>query len=297
MALLYGQIKALRPACPLCWGGGFQFVWFSCLEDLASLKRSTVLERWDLQDSGGRRPSNNISAEAAPVLQKTSLLPEGRPACPHRAQLAQAPHARVLPSSLGWAAQLLPHRTAWTGGHTRGPRSAPPSSASGPKPLGREKPHLSPRFLRSQGRDTGRLRRRAKAGRQAALSGGGGDSRRRSTPGGRRGRQRQQLLSRGHRAVLLGLRVPTARGHGPAAALLVLLLFPLHAAVLEPDFDVSLCQVQHDGQLHPARPRDVFVEKELLLQLQQLRASVGGARPLVLLGLCCVGTACGRHST
>lgn len=148
-------------------------------------------------------------------------------------------------------------------------------------------------FLRPQRCDTGGLRRRTKAWGQPAFSGRSRHRWRHRSPGARRRRwQRQQLLAGGHRAVLLRLRVPATPGGCPAAALLVLLFFPLHAAILEPDLDMPLGQVQHDGQLYPAWPRDVLVEQELLLQLQQLRASVGRARPLVLLGFCGVGTAC-----
>lgn len=65
----------------------------------------------------------------------------------------------------------------------------------------------------------------------------------------------------------------------------VLLLLPLHAPVLEPDLDVSLGEAQGQRQLHAPRPRDVTVEQELLLELQQLRARVGGPRAFVLFSL------------
>lgn len=77
--------------------------------------------------------------------------------------------------------------------------------------------------------------------------------------------------------VLLGI-----RGARPP---LVLLLLPLHAPVLEPDLDVALGETERERELDAPRPRDVLVEEELLLQLEQLRARVGRARALVLLGL------------
>lgn len=69
---------------------------------------------------------------------------------------------------------------------------------------------------------------------------------------------------------------------GPAA---VLLLLPLHAPVLKPDFDVALREAQRQRQFHAPWPRDVAVEEKLLLELQQLRARVRRPRALVLLGL------------
>ena len=60
--------------------------------------------------------------------------------------------------------------------------------------------------------------------------------------------------------------------------LLVLLVF--HASVLEPDLDLPLRQVEQVGHLHAPGPAQVAVEVELLLQLHQLGAGVGGARPL-----------------
>lgn len=77
--------------------------------------------------------------------------------------------------------------------------------------------------------------------------------------------------------VLLGIR--------PACSPLVLLLLPLHAPVLEPDLDVALGKAERERELDAPRTRDVLVEEELLLQLEQLRARVGRARALVLLGL------------
>ena len=52
-------------------------------------------------------------------------------------------------------------------------------------------------------------------------------------------------------------------------------LFPLHAAVLEPDLDLALREAERVGDLDAAAPRQVAVEVELLLQLQRLVARVG----------------------
>ena len=48
-----------------------------------------------------------------------------------------------------------------------------------------------------------------------------------------------------------------------------------HPPVLEPDFDLSLRQVQGRGDLDPPGPTQVLVEVELLLQLQELGVGVG----------------------
>lgn len=85
------------------------------------------------------------------------------------------------------------------------------------------------------------------------------------------------LVSRGDRGVLVRV--------GPPRPPPVLLLLPLHAPVLEPDLDVALGEAQGQRQLHAARPRDVAVEQELLLELQQLGARVGSPRAFVFLRL------------
>lgn len=80
----------------------------------------------------------------------------------------------------------------------------------------------------------------------------------------------------------------TARGLPPRGrhhphTLLILLVF--HPAVLEPDFDLSFCQVEQVGHLHSPRSAKVAVKVELLLQLHELGAGVsrpgplGGGRP------------------
>ncbi len=51
---------------------------------------------------------------------------------------------------------------------------------------------------------------------------------------------------------------------------------------MEPDLDVSLGEVEHGRQLDPAGSRDVLVEVELLLELQQLTARVRCPRSLVV---------------
>lgn len=48
---------------------------------------------------------------------------------------------------------------------------------------------------------------------------------------------------------------------------------------------MTLGQAERQRELDTPRSRDVFIKEELLLQLEQLRARVGRARALVLLGL------------
>lgn len=57
-------------------------------------------------------------------------------------------------------------------------------------------------------------------------------------------------------------------------------LFGLHAAVLEPDFDLPLAQRQRVGDFDAAPPGQVAVEVELLFQLQRLLPRVRLPRPL-----------------
>jgi hypothetical protein len=53
----------------------------------------------------------------------------------------------------------------------------------------------------------------------------------------------------------------------------------LHPPVLEPDLDLSLVELQGGRDLDPPRPRQVFVEVELFLQLGQLfGGKIGPAR-------------------
>lgn len=91
--------------------------------------------------------------------------------------------------------------------------------------------------------------------------------------GGRRGgsrRSRNRLLR--CRVVHFLLKaLAGVRGHGldrEQPFFLPLLL--LHPTVLEPDFHLSLIQLQRGGDLHPPRSGQVLVKVELLLQLSQL---------------------------
>ena len=61
------------------------------------------------------------------------------------------------------------------------------------------------------------------------------------------------------------------------AAFSFLLLFKFHAAVLEPDFDLSFSQVEKGGHLDAARSAQVSVEMKLLLEFYELGARVGSA--------------------
>lgn len=51
----------------------------------------------------------------------------------------------------------------------------------------------------------------------------------------------------------------------------------LHAAILEPHLHLALAQLQRDGDLVAAQPRQVARVGELLLQFGDLRAREGGA--------------------
>jgi len=62
----------------------------------------------------------------------------------------------------------------------------------------------------------------------------------------------------------------------------LVLLFPLHAAVLEPDLDLALGEAERVRDLDAPAPREVTVEVELLLQLENLMFGVGGARSLAV---------------
>lgn len=67
-----------------------------------------------------------------------------------------------------------------------------------------------------------------------------------------------------------------------AAQFLAFLL--LHSAILEPDFNLRLVEVQAGGHLHSASPGQVFVEVELFLQLGQLLGGKVGSDHVVLAG-------------
>ena len=47
-------------------------------------------------------------------------------------------------------------------------------------------------------------------------------------------------------------------------------LFPFHAAILEPDFDLSLGKAERVGNLDAPPPREVPVEVEFFLQFEDL---------------------------
>ena len=54
----------------------------------------------------------------------------------------------------------------------------------------------------------------------------------------------------------------------------VMLLLPLHAAVLEPDLDLSLAEIENVRDLYAPAPRQVAVEVELFFQLKRLVSCV-----------------------
>jgi len=77
-----------------------------------------------------------------------------------------------------------------------------------------------------------------------------------------------------------------ARGVGLSADVLrvgqFVVLLPLHPPVLEPDLDLALGQHQRMRYLDAPSPRQVPVVVELLLELEDLVAGVGGPLPLGL---------------
>ena len=60
-------------------------------------------------------------------------------------------------------------------------------------------------------------------------------------------------------------------------AFLLAHLFHFHPTILEPDFDLSLCEVQNPCHLIAPVPSEVHVEEEFLLQLKRLVFGVGTA--------------------
>lgn len=60
--------------------------------------------------------------------------------------------------------------------------------------------------------------------------------------------------------------------------------FPLRSAVLEPNFDLYLAQLQRVRDLRAFRQRQVFLTVKLLLQFQKLLAGEGRPPPPVLPG-------------
>lgn len=86
----------------------------------------------------------------------------------------------------------------------------------------------------------------------------------------------------GHRLFggLAGVLQDACAGRLPVGRLSLLRLpFVLHASVLEPHFDLPLGEVQQGRDLDAARPAQVLVKVEFLLQLQQLRVGVSRAQP------------------
>lgn len=67
---------------------------------------------------------------------------------------------------------------------------------------------------------------------------------------------------------------------GAGLAFGLVLLLPLHAAVLEPDLDLALGETERVRDLDPSPPRQVPVEVELLLQLERLVPGVSLPTPL-----------------
>lgn len=61
-----------------------------------------------------------------------------------------------------------------------------------------------------------------------------------------------------------------------------MVFLPLHAPVLEPDFDLALGEAEGVRDLDASPSGQVAVEVKLLLQLQDLLSGVGSARPLGL---------------
>ena len=62
----------------------------------------------------------------------------------------------------------------------------------------------------------------------------------------------------------------------------LMVFFPLHTPVLEPDLDLALGQAERVRDLDAPPPRQVAVVVELLLQLQRLVARVGLAASLAV---------------
>lgn len=52
-------------------------------------------------------------------------------------------------------------------------------------------------------------------------------------------------------------------------------LFPLHASILEPNFDLTLGQAEAVSDLDPTASRQVAIEMEFFFQFENLVASVG----------------------
>lgn len=60
------------------------------------------------------------------------------------------------------------------------------------------------------------------------------------------------------------------------------ILLPLHASVLKPDFNLPLGETQSVGNFDPPPPGQIPVKVELLLQLQDLLSGVSSSGPFGL---------------
>lgn len=74
-----------------------------------------------------------------------------------------------------------------------------------------------------------------------------------------------------------GAEGPSRRRHAHAFQLII--FFPLHSPVLEPDFNLSLGEAKSMCYFNPSSAGQIAVEMELLLQLQGLVARVGRSGP------------------
>lgn len=100
----------------------------------------------------------------------------------------------------------------------------------------------------------------------------------RITGGGRRAGGRRVIGRRRDDGHAGGCRRDSGRIGLPADVFRVwqfVVLFPLHAPVLEPDFNLALGQAEAVGDFDPTAPRQVAIEVEFFFQLENLVASVG----------------------
>jgi hypothetical protein len=77
----------------------------------------------------------------------------------------------------------------------------------------------------------------------------------------------------------MGSRLEGAAGCSQTHTFQFVVFLPLHATVLEPDFDLTLGQAKRVGDLDTSPPGQVAIEVEFLFQLQGLVASIGGPGP------------------
>ena len=69
-----------------------------------------------------------------------------------------------------------------------------------------------------------------------------------------------------------------------------MLFLPFHAAVLEPDFDLSLAEAKRVGDFDPSSSGEISVEVELFFQLKDLVARVGRPCSLAIPVVRAIGT-------